>query len=111
MSITIDLTGQTALVTGASQGIGAEIARVLHAAGAMVILNHPDAATARPGPTRNRWPVLERSSAPAARVVHAADVRDPAAVEAMMRSIGTSAAGLDILVNNAGILRDRTSPR
>ena len=34
MSITIDLSGSTALVTGASQGIGAEIARTLHQAGA-----------------------------------------------------------------------------
>ena len=47
MSIAIDLSGLTALVTGSSQGIGAETARLLHQAGARVILNHPDTAGGR----------------------------------------------------------------
>jgi 3-oxoacyl-[acyl-carrier protein] reductase len=42
MSIAIDLSGQSALVTGSSQGIGAEVARLLHRAGARVAINHPD---------------------------------------------------------------------
>jgi 3-oxoacyl-[acyl-carrier protein] reductase len=42
MAVVIELSGKTALVTGASQGIGAEIARVLHRAGARVAINHPD---------------------------------------------------------------------
>jgi 3-oxoacyl-[acyl-carrier protein] reductase len=111
MSMTIDLTGLTALVTGASQGIGAETARVLHRAGASVILNHPDTAD---GKTRTDALALAIEllalRADSARVA-AADVRDPAAVEAMMRSIAASCGGLDILVNNAGILRDRTVAR
>ncbi len=44
MPAIIDLSGKTALVTGASQGIGAAIARALHGAGALVVINHPDSA-------------------------------------------------------------------
>ena len=111
MSITIDLTGLTALVTGASQGIGAETARVLHRAGARVVLNHPDTADGK-----SRTDAMALGDAllalrPGSVLVEAADVRDPAAVEAMMRKIATSCGGLDILVNNAGILRDRTVAR
>ncbi len=42
MPAIIDLSGSTALVTGASQGIGAAIAQALHGAGAQVVINHPD---------------------------------------------------------------------
>ena len=43
--IEINLTGRTAVVTGASQGLGAATARVLHQAGANVVINfYPDAA-------------------------------------------------------------------
>ena len=52
VSISIDLSGLTALVTGASQGIGAEIARTLHRAGARVVVNHPDSPAARHGKMR-----------------------------------------------------------
>ncbi|MCB1093540.1 MAG: SDR family NAD(P)-dependent oxidoreductase, partial [Verrucomicrobiae bacterium] len=41
MSIPIDLSGRTVLVTGSSQGIGAEVARRFHLAGATVSINHP----------------------------------------------------------------------
>ena len=47
MSITLNFSGKVALITGASQGIGAEMARRFHAAGATVILNHPDITTTR----------------------------------------------------------------
>ena len=47
MSIPIDLTGKTALITGASQGIGAEIARTFYRAGASVVLNHPGIGSTR----------------------------------------------------------------
>jgi 3-oxoacyl-[acyl-carrier protein] reductase len=111
MSITIDLSGKTALITGASQGIGAAIARTLHAAGAQVILNHPDSAD---GKTRGDADVLAaelNTLRPQSALVEAADVRNPGAVEAMMQSIQRTAGGLDILVNNAGILRDRTAAK
>jgi 3-oxoacyl-[acyl-carrier protein] reductase len=108
MSIAIDLSGRTALVTGSSQGIGAETARVLHEAGARVVLNHPDISggdVARDADAL-RDELLSRRSDSA--MVRAADVSDPAAVESMMQDIGREWGGLDILVNNAGILRDRS---
>jgi 3-oxoacyl-[acyl-carrier protein] reductase len=108
MSITIDLSGRTALVTGSSQGIGAEIARVLHRAGARVVLNHPDLSG---GQTHeDALALLDELLALRAHsaMVRVADVSDPAAVQAMMQSIRQEWGGLDILVNNAGILRDRT---
>src|SRR5262245_24440911 len=108
MSIPIDLSGKTALVTGASQGIGSEIARTLHKAGARVILNHPDLGDGR---TRADAELLAGEMngwrGDSAHVV-AADVSHPEAVRGMMEEIKTRWRGLDILINNAGILRDRT---
>jgi 3-oxoacyl-[acyl-carrier protein] reductase len=108
MSVVIDLEGRDALVTGASQGIGAAIARTLHRAGARVILNHPDAGD---GQTRSDAEALAAellALRPDSALVRAADVSDPAAVAALMASARAAWGGLDILVNNAGILRDRT---
>jgi len=108
MSIAIDLSGKTALVTGASQGIGAEIARALHAADALVILNHPDQGAGRTRADAEAIAAeLNRARSASARVV-AADVSDIQAVLAMMASIKQHEGGLDILVNNAGIIRDRS---
>jgi 3-oxoacyl-[acyl-carrier protein] reductase len=108
MSISIDLSGSTALITGASQGIGAAIARKLHEAGARVVINHPDLGG---GATRGDAEALaaELSAArPGSALVVAADVADAEAVRAMMTTIRDECGGLDLLVNNAGILRDRT---
>jgi 3-oxoacyl-[acyl-carrier protein] reductase len=108
MSIVIDLSGKTALVTGASQGIGAEIARTLHRAGAQVVLNHPDLGN---GKTRLDAEAiaadLNNARRASARVV-AADVSDAQAVQTMMSSVRDVEGGLDVLINNAGIIRDRT---
>src|SRR3954468_4721863 len=106
MAISIDLSGQTALVTGASQGIGAEIARTLHRAGARVVLNHPDLGRTR-ADAEAIAAELDRDRGDSALVL-AADVGDPAAVRAMMGQIQAAWGGLDLLVNNAGIIRDRT---
>jgi 3-oxoacyl-[acyl-carrier protein] reductase len=108
MSVVIDLAGKTALVTGASQGIGAEIARRLHAAGASVAINHPDLGG---GKTRADAEAiaaeLNALRADSAFSI-AADVADPDAVRSMMEAIRDRWGGLDVLVNNAGILREHT---
>jgi 3-oxoacyl-[acyl-carrier protein] reductase len=108
MSIAIDLAGQTALITGSSQGIGAEIARSLHAAGARVVINHPDLSQGRvhhdAQALRDELVAARTDSA----IVVAADVSDPAAVAEMMQRVRGEWQHLDILVNNAGILRDRS---
>jgi 3-oxoacyl-[acyl-carrier protein] reductase len=108
VSVAIDLEGATALVTGASQGIGAEIARLLHQAGARVVINHPDSGD---GKTRTDAHVLRDellALRPRSAIVEAADVRDPDAVRSMMQRVRQQVDQLDILVNNAGILRDRS---
>ena len=108
MGLAIDLAEKTALVTGASQGIGAAIARTLHDAGASVILNHPDLGD---GKTLADAEAIARElngiRADSARTV-AADVSSEPAMKAMMAGVRDREGGLDILVNNAGILRDRS---
>jgi 3-oxoacyl-[acyl-carrier protein] reductase len=106
MSHVIDLSGKTALVTGASQGIGAEIARVLHGAGARVVINHPNIGSSQADANSLAEELNAKRSMDA--MVCAADVTDPVAVQAMMKEIKEEWGGIDILINNAGILRDRT---
>jgi 3-oxoacyl-[acyl-carrier protein] reductase len=108
MSIAIDLSGQTALVTGSSQGIGAEVARLIHRAGARVVINHPDRSGGRVHQDAEALRDELEAERAGSALVEVADVSDPAAVEAMMQRIRREWGGLDILVNNAGILRDRS---
>jgi 3-oxoacyl-[acyl-carrier protein] reductase len=92
-----DLTGKTALVTGATGGIGAQIARALHAQGAAVVLSGT-----REGVLLDLAKDLGGRTA-----VAAADLSDPAAVDALVEQAEASAGQpLDILVANAGITRD-----
>ena len=92
-----DLTGKTALVTGATGGIGAEIARALHAQGAHVVLSGTREAVLRELAAQ----LGEQTS------IAAANLSDPASVDGLVAA-AESAAGkpLDILVANAGITRD-----
>jgi 3-oxoacyl-[acyl-carrier protein] reductase len=105
MSILIDLSGQIVLVTGASQGIGAEVARTFHRAGATVRINHPGLGSSRDDAAAIASEL--NAARPGSATVHEADVADPAAVQRMMAEI-KGLGGLHYLINNAGILRDRT---
>ena len=111
MPVLIDLRGKVALVTGASQGIGAEVARALHRAGARVVLNHPDLGEGRTRADAEGVAAGLEAGEPGRTAVAAADVRDPEAVRSMMARVAREFGGLDVLVNNAGILRDRTAAK
>ena len=91
-----DLTGRTALVTGASGGIGGAIARALHGAGATVALSGT-----RKGPLQE----LAASLGDRAHVVPA-DLSKPEAAAALVKDAAAAMGSVDILVNNAGITRD-----
>ena len=106
MSHVIDLAGKIALITGASQGIGAQMARTFHHAGASVVINHPGIGSTDYDALHlaNELNALRADSA----LVISANVADPAAVQAMMAQIKTTFGGLDYLMNNAAIIRDRT---
>jgi 3-oxoacyl-[acyl-carrier protein] reductase len=91
-----DLTGKCALVTGASGGIGGEIARVLHGAGATVGLSGTREA-----------PLAELAAALGDRVhVLPCNLSDADAVNALPKQAAEAMGAVDILVNNAGITRD-----
>lgn len=109
----IDLSGQTALVTGAGSGIGRATALALAGAGAQVAVNYPVEC---PGA------VPERQSAHAAQAetvvaeivaaggqarAFAADVGVGAQVEAMVSDVTAHFGAIDILVNNAGIILEK----
>ena len=91
-----DLTGKTALVTGASGGLGGAIARALHGQGAVVALSG------------TRRPALEALAAELGARVHIlpCDLSDRAAVDALVPDAEKAMGSLDILVNNAGMAKD-----
>lgn len=102
--IGIDLSGKTAIVTGASQGLGLATVNCLHAAGANVIINYfPDHAGKHSAQASAAATALgARALAVPADIRSAADT--VSLVDAAVRSFGS----LDILINNAGIIRDVT---
>ncbi|MDE1853075.1 MAG: SDR family oxidoreductase [Thaumarchaeota archaeon] len=95
------LEGKRALVTGSSQGIGAEIAKLFAKEGATVVVNH------RSGKTHHETVVRAIKKAGGKALAVHADVSDPSSVTAMFAEIKDKVGGLDILVNTAG-LADRS---
>lgn len=92
-----DLTGKTALVTGASGGIGGAVAKALAAQGAKVALSGTRVA-----------PLEALATAiGAGAAVLPCDLSDAAAVEGLPKRATEALGGVDILVNNAGITRDQ----
>ena len=96
-----DLTGKTALVTGASGGIGAAIATTLHAQGAGVVLH---------GTREERLVALKVALGERADIV-TANLGDREAVANIIAEATEKAGPISILVNNAGITRDNLAMR
>jgi 3-oxoacyl-[acyl-carrier protein] reductase len=96
-----DLTGKTALVTGATGGIGAAIARLLHKQGATVAISG------------TRLEVLDALKAELGDRAHAivSNLGNPQEVEKLVPAAEAAMGSLDILVNNAGITRDGLAMR
>lgn len=103
-SLKVDLNGQTAIVTGASQGLGKAIAIALGAAGARVACL-----------ARNAEKLAETCATIQANggrgEAFAGDVKDRNFIDPLVDKIAEEWGRLDILVNNAGITRDTLLPR
>ena len=91
-----DLTGKTALVTGASGGIGEAVAHALHAQGATVVLH---------GTRAEKLEALQKDLGARAFAL-AVDLSDRDAVAGLVDAASALAGPISILVNNAGITRD-----
>src|SRR5690606_8411023 len=96
------LKGRVALVTGASKGIGAGIAKELTARGAAVVVNY---ATDRAGAEAV---VQEIAAADGRAVAIQGDVSQAADVRRLFDELGKSFGSLDVLVNNAGVYTPMT---
>ena len=91
-----DLTGQTALVTGSSRGLGRAMAQGLAEAGAAVVLNGVDAGRLKSAADEMRAEGFTVHEAPF-------DVTDEDAIKAAFAKLDAEGVAIDILVNNAGI--------
>ncbi len=92
-----NLDGKTALITGATGGIGSAIARALHSQGAEVILS---------GTRQGALNELAHELSDRAHSI-AADLSDKSSIESLIKQISDiSTDGVDIVINNAGIVRD-----
>jgi len=96
MSASMDLTGRTALVTGASSGLGRHFAGVLARAGARVAL-----AARRRDALEETRAAIEAAGGTAVAV--AMDVTDPDSVSRAVAEAADALGGIDILINNAGV--------
>ena len=96
MTVTADLAGRSAVVTGASSGIGRAIAEHLGAAGAHVVLSGRTESAMKEAADRI-------TGAGGSAQVVVADVRDPDAVRGLVDAAVAATGRLDIMVNNAGL--------
>lgn len=96
-----DLTGKTALVTGATGGIGGEIAKALHGAGATVGIS---------GRNEDKLKTLASELGECVHVLPA-DLSTAEGADALVKSAIEAMEKVDILVNNAGLTRDNLSMR
>ncbi|PKR90933.1 3-ketoacyl-ACP reductase [Pleomorphomonas diazotrophica] len=92
-------TEQSAIVTGASKGIGAAIAKRLAADGVAVIVNYAHGREAAESVVR------EIETAGGRAIAVQADIGDPAGISVLFDAAETTFGGVDILVNNAGIMK------
>jgi 3-oxoacyl-[acyl-carrier protein] reductase len=95
------LAGKTALVTGASGGIGGAIAKALHAQGAKLVIS---------GTRAEALESLNAELGGAASVL-TCNLSDPASIDALIKNAEAALGAIDILVNNAGVTRDNLSLR
>jgi 3-oxoacyl-[acyl-carrier protein] reductase len=102
--IKVDLSGKTAIVTGASRGIGKEIALALAASGAKV------ACVARSA-DKLKETADAIAAAGGTAEVHPCDVTDSAAVTKLVEGLAEKWGQIDVVVNNAGITADTLIPR
>ncbi|HJN34085.1 MAG TPA: 3-oxoacyl-[acyl-carrier-protein] reductase [Prochlorococcus sp.] len=94
------LTGQTALITGASRGIGRAVALALAEAGAEVVVNYSSSADAA------EEVVKAITSNGGSAYAIKANVAEEDAVDRLIKTVLERSSSLDILINNAGITRD-----
>ncbi|WP_298826169.1 3-oxoacyl-[acyl-carrier-protein] reductase [uncultured Planococcus sp.] len=99
------LTGKTAIITGASRGIGAEIARKFAADGAKVVVNYSGSQE------KAEAVVAEIQGNGGEAIAVKANVSDAESVKAMVDETMKTFGSVDILVNNAGITRDNLMMR
>jgi 3-oxoacyl-[acyl-carrier protein] reductase len=107
--ITYSFPGKVVLVTGSSRGIGAGVLSAFAKAGATCVLHFWDDPSGmnRADADTLAADLRNLESKPTVHVF-AADVRNAAQVEALMKRVKEACGGLDVLVNNAGIIKDRT---